>query len=135
MVERATLVLSVISLYCLCRQWQKKRCEHQLQAIAAREDTHKVIWTSLECTHLDKDLWVSLEYETWSDFGASDVPLSNEQWTELEKQNIKAIQLPVGLSPMNFFVSIPAEKLPEGKAKLSPCTVVKIFTVSERRGG
>ncbi|KAF5842494.1 hypothetical protein DUNSADRAFT_6738 [Dunaliella salina] len=69
-------------------------------------------------------------YEPWSDFGASDVPLNNEQWTELNNQDppIKAVQLPVGLSPFNFFVSIPAEDLPDGLAKLTPCTVVKIFT-------
>jgi len=67
-------------------------------------------------------------YEPWSDFGASDVPLSNDQWTILDNQGKETIQLPVGLSPINFFVSIPAGDLPEGKAKLTPCTIVKIFT-------
>ena len=74
-------------------------------------------------------------YEQFNDFGASDVPLSNSQWKELQSDEVvakrgKVIQLPIGLAPMNFFVSIPESVLPGGKIQLTPCTIVKIFSVS-----
>eukprot|EP00983_Pelagomonas_calceolata_P038128 1136682-Pelagomonas_calceolata.AAC.4 len=41
---------------------------------------------------------------------------------------MQPIQVPYGLSAMSFFVSIPQIALPEGKMRLTPCDIVKIFT-------
>eukprot|EP00967_Tisochrysis_lutea_P058324 scaffold74128_cov18-Tisochrysis_lutea.AAC.1 len=72
-------------------------------------------------------------YNPWNNFGVSDVPLSTAVWKIIHKDSIvaargKPIQVPYGLSAMSFFVSIPQIALPEGKMRLTPCDIVKIFT-------
>eukprot|EP00967_Tisochrysis_lutea_P129881 scaffold223921_cov14-Tisochrysis_lutea.AAC.1 len=39
------------------------------------------------------------------------------------------LQVPIGISAMSFFVSIPKDALPDRKMKLTPCDLVKIFTL------
>ena len=46
---------------------------------------------------------------------------------------MQVVQLPIGLAPMNFFVSVPRDSLPDGKMKLSPCTIAAIYSVRIQR--
>ncbi|KAJ9516095.1 hypothetical protein QJQ45_024518 [Haematococcus lacustris] len=57
-------------------------------------------------------------------FGCSDVPMSKASYQAL------VIQVPIAVSPMNFFVGIPPSALAAngGVVKLSACTVAKIMT-------
>ncbi|KAJ9515713.1 hypothetical protein QJQ45_002650 [Haematococcus lacustris] len=67
-------------------------------------------------------------------FGCSDVPMSKASYQALVAAGVKAsvqvIQVPIAVSPMNFFVGIPPSALAAngGVVKLSACTVAKIMT-------
>mmetsp|Transcript_3444 Transcript_3444/g.9179 ORF Transcript_3444/g.9179 Transcript_3444/m.9179 type:complete len:726 (+) Transcript_3444:250-2427(+) len=72
-------------------------------------------------------------FETWNDFAVSDMPLAAADWNRLLQDSIvarrgKPLQVPIGISAMSFFVSIPKDALPDRKMKLTPCDLVKIFT-------
>ncbi|KAF5831597.1 hypothetical protein DUNSADRAFT_12931 [Dunaliella salina] len=72
-------------------------------------------------------------FESWNDFGVSDMPLSAKDWNRILQDSIvarrgKPLQVPIGLAAMSFFVTIPEDILPEGKLKMTPCDLTKIFT-------
>jgi len=66
-------------------------------------------------------------YTPFTDFGAGDIPMSNEDWTVLNSSQNDMLHIPFVLGAISVFHSVPDVPNGPGGLNLTDCVLAKIF--------
>jgi len=67
------------------------------------------------------------DYIPYTDFGAGDIPMSNEDWTALDSTQNSMLHIPFVLGAISVFHSVPDVPNGPGGLNLTDCVLAKIF--------
>mmetsp|Transcript_64070 Transcript_64070/g.75063 ORF Transcript_64070/g.75063 Transcript_64070/m.75063 type:complete len:482 (-) Transcript_64070:418-1863(-) len=104
--------------------------QFQDRALLPTRMTYRAVGSSTgQFEFLGRNNTTPFSYMPYNDFGAGDIPISTEDYTDLKAKNIGFVHIPFVLGAITMFHSVPGvgNGGENGGLNLSPCVLARIF--------